>query len=138
MEGKPLVRQAIRIVFAAVAIALMAGCAPQYYVAQPTSGAGRVCAAGCAQRHLQCAGLARSMAETAQQSCQADKARVIDTCSDIADEKMRHRCEGARGAGAYCATAANTRACDATRAQCVLDCGGSVSEIRSSGSLPVY
>lgn len=138
MEGKPLVRQAIRIVFAAVAIALMAGCAPQYYVEQPTSEAGRVCAAGCVQRHLQCAGQARSMAETAQQSCQADNARVIDTCSDIADEKMRHRCEGARGAGAYCAVAADTRACDATRAQCVLDCGGSVSETRSSGSLPVY
>ncbi|WP_243379082.1 hypothetical protein [Stenotrophomonas indicatrix] len=78
------------------------------------------------------------MAEMAQQSCQSGKERVIDRCSDIVDEKMRHRCEGARGAGAYCATASNTRACDATRAQCVLDCGGSVSEIRSSGSLPVY
>ncbi len=116
----------------------MVGCAPQYYVKQPTSEAGRVCAAGCTQRHMQCADQARSMAEMAQQSCQSDKERVIDRCSDIADEKMRHRCEGARGAGAYCATAANTRACDATRAQCVLDCGGSVSETRSSGSLPVY
>ncbi|HED4874529.1 TPA: hypothetical protein R4K21_000289 [Stenotrophomonas maltophilia] len=138
MEGKLLVRQGTSAVLVVVATLLLAGCAPQYYVEQPTSEAGRVCAAGCAQRHLQCAGQARSMAETAQQSCQADKARVIDKCSDIADEKMRHRCEGARGAGAYCTVAADTRACDATRAQCVLDCGGSVSESRSSGSLPVY
>ena len=44
----------------------MVGCAPQYYVKQPTSEAGRVCAAGCAQRHMQCADQARSMAEMAQ------------------------------------------------------------------------
>lgn len=118
---------------------MLGGCLPRYYVEPPISAAGRVCAAACATQKMQCEVQASSSAASARASCQSNQAHIIDRCSGIADAPMRHRCEGARGAGDTCLpSAADTSACDATQAQCVLDCGGAVIETRTATSIPVY
>ncbi len=118
---------------------VLGGCVPRYYIEQPATEAGRICAASCGQAHAQCTAQAQLHADSESSSCDGQQANIARACDGIADAAQRHRCEGARGADQACvAPVANFAPCTRAREQCVLECGGRTVQKRTPTAIPVY
>lgn len=126
-----------RVFVLLVATLACSACGPRYFVEPPTHEAGKICASVCESQKATCDFHNRARAESDQRSCESEKSRIISRCSGIADDKQRHNCEGANGAGNYCGPPA-LPSCSAPYAQCLLSCGGTVNDVRTDTGIPVY